>query len=402
MNNYKFEKPNYSFNNELNCGIINHNNKTYYLDIEDRDKIINYKKKFIFYHETDLYPSYLYNNSRINYLQFIFGFKDINVDFIFKNNNNLDLRKNNVSCQHHYSKQILSSAYEIIEYIPGHYAKNGVDPYFMKNPLWKIKENGQIFLLMYCEKNTICKLCVDSYEQILNFEITHNEGNKITWHKHSNGYILSSHKSLFIHQIIMNCYGNGQGTKNVSIDHIDRDPLNNSMKNLRIATRKEQEQNSKGIAVGTKRARKHNAKPLPEGITQEMMYKYVNYYHEIVDKDQNRTREFFKVEKHPKLEKIWIGTKSNKVPILEKLAAVNKVVKDLENDIYPARDEGMDIKLPPYISLKIERNKMHLIFDKRDDDKRLNLRMVLPENYILEEQMPIFREKIKEKYDLVC
>jgi hypothetical protein len=334
-NNHEMTKPVYLFNAELNCGIIQYNSKTYYLDIEDRDNIINYKKKFIFHDESDLYPCYLYNNGRINYLQFIFGFKDINVDFTFKNNNNLDLRKSNVLCYHHYNNTIISE-YEVVEYIPGHYAKNGVDPYFMKNPIWKIKENDRIYILMYCEKNTICKLCEESYKIILKFENTENEKKKITWHKHSNGYILSSINSLFIHQIIMNCYGNGKGTKNVSVDHIDRNPLNNTMENLRIATRKEQEQNSKGIATGTKRARKHNAKPLPEGITQDMMEKYVNYYHENVGKEKNLTREFFKIEKHPKLNKIWIGTKSNKIPILEKLQMVNKVVKDLENDIYPS------------------------------------------------------------------
>ena len=333
-NHTEMTKPTYSFNNELNCGIIQYNNKTYYVDMEERDKIINYKKKFIFYTESDIYPSYLYNNSRINYLQFIFGFKDSNVDFVFKNNNNMDLRKSNVTCYHEYNATI-SNEYDVIEYVPGHYAKNGVDPYFMKNPMWKVKENDKIYLLMYCEKNTICKLCEESYKIILNFEKTQNEGNKLTWHKHANGYILSSHKSLFMHQIVMNCYGNGKGTKNVSVDHIDRNQLNNTLENLRIATREEQEQNSKGIAVGTKRARKHNAKPLPEGITQDMMRKYVGYYHEVIDKELNKTREFFKVEKHPKLEKIWIGTKSNKISILEKLRLINKVVDDLEQNIYP-------------------------------------------------------------------
>ena len=91
------------------------------------------------------------------------------------------------------------------------------------------------------------------------------------------------------------------------------------------------------IKEGTKRARKHNAKQLPEGITQDMMGKYVNYYHEFIDKEKTKSREFFKIEKHPKLDKIWIGSKSNKIPILVKLAAVNKVVNDLEHDIFPIK-----------------------------------------------------------------
>jgi hypothetical protein len=140
---------------------------------------------------------------------------------------------------------------------------------------------------------------------------------------------------LFIHQIITNCYGNGKGTKYISVDHIDRDPLNNTWDNLRIATREEQEQNSKGIKEGTKRERKQSAKTLPEGISQEMMKKYVVYYHEWLDKEHTKQREFFKVEKHPKLNKPWITSKSNKISILDKLSHANKVVSDLEKDIYP-------------------------------------------------------------------
>jgi hypothetical protein len=399
-NHTEMIKPTYSFNSELNCGIIQYNNKTYYVDIEERDNIINFKKKFIFYNESDIYPSYLYNTSRVNYLQFIFGFKDVNVDYIFKNNNQLDLRKSNVVCSHHYN-EIISSKYDVIEYVHGHYSKNGVDPYFMKNPMWKIKENDRIYILMYCEKNTICKLCEESYKIILNFEITQNEGKKITWHKHSNGYILSSMNSLFMHQIVMNCYGNGKGTKTISVDHIDRNPLNNTLTNLRIASRSEQEQNSKGISEGTKRERKSSARELPDGLTQQMMMKYLVYYKECYNKEKKLYREFFKVEKHPKLDKHWMSSKSNKISLLEKLASTNKVVADLEKDVYPL--DNSDTALPTYITLKQERNKPHLVFDKKSvgtEEKRLNLRMVLPDNYILEEQLTLFREKIKEKYDL--
>jgi hypothetical protein len=143
----------------------------------------------------------------------------------------------------------------------------------MKNPLWKITEHDCIYILMYCEKDTICKLSLESYKIIGDFEKTYNAGNKITWHKHINGYILSSYRSLFLHQIIMDCHGHGhgKGTKEISVDHIDRNPLNNTLANLRLATRTEQEQNSKGITTGTKRARKQSAKPLPPGLIQSML-----------------------------------------------------------------------------------------------------------------------------------
>ena len=78
-----------------------------------------------------------------------------------------------------------------------------------------------------------------------------------------------------------------------------------------------------------KRARKCTAKKLPSGITQDMMKKYVVYYHEYLNPEKTRSREFFKIEKHPKLEKIWIGTKSNKISLKEKLDQANKAVEDL-------------------------------------------------------------------------
>ena len=229
-----------------------------------------------------------------------------------------------------------TNRYNITKEIKGHVKLMGKEAGKEKNHLWYAIDltNGKEVVLMYCETDSICILCPQSYQKILDYERVHNEGKKITFYKHQNGYIVCP-LNLFIHQIITNCYGNGKGTKNVSVDHIDRNQLNNTMENLRIATREEQEQNSKGIMAGTKRARKNNAKPLPEGIMQDMMKRYVNYYHEFLNKEETKSREYFKVEKHPKLEKIWIGTKSNKISIFEKLRMVNKVVDDLEQDIFP-------------------------------------------------------------------
>jgi len=282
------------------------------------------------------------------------------------------------------------------KYSDGHFSKLGKSANIMKNPIWKVTENEKEYLLMYCEKDTICKLCVESYQKILDYEKTIDK--KITWYKHQNGYIICS-QNIYIHQIIMNCYGNGKGTKNISVDHIDQDPLNNTIENLRIATRKEQEQNTKGIKEGTKRERKHSAKELPNGITQEMMKKYVVYYHEWLDKEHTKKREFFKVEKHPKLDKPWTTTKSEKVSIQEKLNQANKVVQDLDNNIYPQKQE---LKLPKYVSLVNMTGKNHLIFDKRTNEKRLNIKMVLPEEYDLHEQLESLYKKINDKYSYDC
>jgi len=291
------------------------------------------------------------------------------------------------------AKICIEKNYKIIEFNQGHYKLVGKHAYSYKNPFWKIiNENNVEIILMYCEKDTLCKLCQTSYQKILDYERENNI--KITWFLSVNGYITGNNK-LYIHQIITGCFGNGKGTLNTSVDHIDQDPLNNTWDNLRIATRKEQEQNSKGIKDGTKRERKHNAKELPNGITQDMMKKYVVYYQEWLDKEHTKEREFFKIEKHPKLDKPWITTKSNKVSIEEKLAQANKIIDDLENNIYPEKKE---IILPKYVSLIIMRNKPHLVFEKRLENKRLNIKMVLSENYDLHEQLSILNEKIKEKY----
>ena len=168
-----------------------------------------------------------------------------------------------------------------IAYINGHYSSLGKDAGKMKNPVWKIDDE---YVLIECTNNVIVKLCPESYQKILIFEEEHNNGKKLTFYQMTNGYVCSTSK-LYIHQIITGCYGNGKGTKEISVDHKDRNPLNNTMQNLRIATREEQEQNSKGIAPNTKRERKTSAQKLPADISHEMMKKYVYYCHEWRDKE---------------------------------------------------------------------------------------------------------------------
>ena len=380
----------------LFCVVLDFSGKKYYVDFEAFNKFARFEKKFSFINEDDTYPSYLHNYKRYSLIEFLFDYNSINIIYTFKNNNNCDLRKSNMEMRHQYHTT-MKDKYKVIEYIQGHYIGLGVDAYVMKNPLWKIlNDNNEEELLMYCETDTLCKLCDISYQKILEYERLNHK--KMTFYIHQNGYICCA-SGLYIHQIITGCYGNGKGTKEISVDHIDQNPLNNSFSNLRISTREEQEQNSKGIKEGTKRARKSNAKELPEGITEDMMSKYVVYYHEWLNPEQTKGREYFKVETHPKLDKPWIGSKSNKISIKDKLDSANKVVEDLKRDIYPTT--RYDDELPKHITIKTERNKPHIIFDKKESDgTRLNLRMVLPDNYNVSEQLVIFKAKIKTKYDI--
>jgi hypothetical protein len=182
-----------------------------------------------------------------------------------------------------------------------------------KNPIWI--EDG--IYKMYCEKDTICILCPDSYNKIVEFETNLNDGKKITWFKHPKGYIqgYTNVKTLYIHQVIMNCYG----INNSSVDHLDKNKLNNVLSNLTVI--------SDGMTSNIKRVRRPNAKSLPNGITEDMIEKYVNYNFEWLDKEKTKSREYFTIEKHPKLEKKWIGSKSNKILILDKLNEANNQVK---------------------------------------------------------------------------
>jgi hypothetical protein len=384
-------KPSYCINCDY-C-FLHYGKYEFILDNDDFIEIRDHFEKTFKLDLTHTYPYYKVNNKEVNILEYLFHFNSEEYIYIFKNNNNYDLRRDNVICYPKIYQEIVNK-YNIIDYIPGHYATLGQQAYKIKNCLWKIKDDKQEYLLMYCEKDTLCKLCPESYKKILEYEGTTNK--KLTWYKCANGYIQTHNsfdgKNYYIHQIITGCYGNGKGTSNISVDHIDRDPLNNTWDNLRIATQQEQQNNSKGILPGTLKERS-SKKDLPDGISYEMFKKYVYYNREFYDKDKKKEREFFRVE-HPKLDKPWSTTKSCKITIQEKLLQANKVVDDLENDIYPEKEVS---KLPKYISLQIIRDKPHLVYEKRIVDKRVNIKMVLPEEYDLQEQLEKLDEKIKEK-----
>tara|TARA_B110000211_G_scaffold228778_1_gene285555 strand:+ start:299 stop:1183 length:885 start_codon:yes stop_codon:yes gene_type:complete len=282
----------------------------------------------------------------------------------------------------------------VIEKDDGIYIRAGKFAGTYKNFCYLIEntETNERYYKMTCNPdNTKCTiLSMEDMELIKNYKPyrpvwTVQIGNGYAYSK-----IPTTNKNITLHSFVIKNMNPGDeriNDKKFSIDHINRIRLDNRRTNLRWATQSVQNSNQ------NKRSRKKTAIKLPEGITQDMMPKYVYYCKECYNKEKQLFREFFRIEKHPKQEKIISSSKSSKLTILEKLEQIKEKLYNLENNIEVERE------LPPYYTIQNFRNAPHLTFDRRIDDKRYNLKMKMKENKSLEEELERFNEKLKKKYD---
>jgi hypothetical protein len=153
--------------------------------------------------------------------------------------------------------------------------------------------------------------------------------------------ILKNDHLVFMHELIalLSCSEKPSTDELLTIDHINRETLDNRSENLRWATILQQNRN---------RNKKRNRKLPPDYIPNPLPM-YVTWNSGLENTSQGKTilREFFRIEKHPALPrnqnnetKIWSSSKHSEVTIYDKYQQTLKKLEELNT--IEAPDTSMD------------------------------------------------------------
>ena len=276
----------------------------------------------------------------------------------------------------------------LLEGNSGHIVKKGCNAGDKnKNSYYHVLDidTNENYILMQCNHNVFTKI------SILNIKAIKETGN--TWFLCNNGYIASriDGNQIYLHRYLMNAPSNNK----LSIDHINRDKLDNRLENLRFATQSLQNSNR------DKCNRKYNAQLLPPQISHAQIPRYCYYCTEVMNKgkDTEYIREFFRIEKHPNLTKKSLSTtKSIKVSLVNKLKEAHKIIENLDNNEYI--DKKKD--LPQYIRLydsKRTNGKKVLEYERRVNGTRESMRLTINSDDNIKDKLEILSNKIFEKYN---
>ena len=376
-------------------------NKIIKIDLKN-SMIIGRLKKFndndslIYDYEKNLWVYKCYKSST-SLIEILYPNKKI-ISVNFLNLDHNDYREQNLLITEKIIEKINPpSNYKILSEGEPYHIKEGKFAGQFRNMYWKIEDNNITYYLMHIKDDIFTKISKRDIKKVLLFN-----DKRPSWYMGNNGYIsttirINGEKSfIYLHQLIMDVHDEDLTSFEKTVDHINCDKLDNRRDNLRLVNMSVQNSNR------DKATRRSDACELPDNLVQSDLPKYVIYRKEILDKETNKSREYFYISGHPKLDKTWETTKSNKISIKEKLKLAKLKLQQLDEIISNAQynqQSGLNqkIDLPTYYRLSNERNKQQFIYDRKVNNIRQTCRMVLQSNDINQE-LEKFKKIVSEKY----
>lgn len=363
-------------------------------------RLKNFSKDKFEYNESDKLWYYNKYKSKERLIDLLFSDKKF-IDFKFKNNDYNDYRLENINfiIDDKFENKFNSpDNYEILKNGDSHLIKEGACAGEYRNMYWKVKDkDDNTYYMIHIKDNIYTKISKRDINKVLNFKDI-----RPVWRLFTNGYICctininSKQKVYYLHQLIMDVHDENLTNFEKTVDHINRDKLDNRQNNLRLVNMSIQNANR------DKATRRCDAIDLPEGIKQEDIPKHIVYRKEILDKDTGKFREYFYTCNHPNFSDNWSSSKSQKINIKEKLKQAKLKIQEIEGLITTKqynKELGINNKItfPKYIRLINNKDKNQLCFDARIDNKRYNLKSVCKTDNI-QEEIDKFIILINKKY----